>query len=222
VSSTPLSAPSARWQRRPDDRPDALMTAALDLVRQVGYRRVRLEDIAAAAGVSKATVYHYFANKDDLLTRAVEARMAGRDAEIEAKLAEVPAPASAEARLRIYLREFWEMSLSPNAGVWQRLLVSEIVTEAPQIFSAWAAGLVQRWQSVERLIREGQDTGEFRSDIDAAVAARMVISGLSHQALFHVHFGMNQIAECDSDRLLASALEQFIHSLAPPVPRSRG
>lgn len=198
------------------------MTAALDLVRRVGYRRVRLEDIAAAAGVSKATVYHYFANKDDLLTRAVEARMAGRDAEIEAKLAAAPAPASAEDRLRIYLREFWEMSLSPNAGVWQRLLVSEIVTEAPQIFSAWAAGLVQRWQSVERLIREGQDAGEFRSDVDAAVAARMVISGLSHQALFHVHFGLSRIAECDSDRLLASALEQFIHALAPPVPRPLG
>lgn len=198
------------------------MTAALDLVRRVGYRRVRLEDIAAAAGVSKATVYHYFANKDDLLTRAVETRMAGRDAEIEAKLAEVPAPAPAEARLRIYLREFWEMSLSPNAGMWQRLLVSEIVTEAPQIFDAWAAGLVQRWHTVERLIHEGQESGEFRSDVDAAVAARMVISGLSHQALFHVHFDMNRIAECDRDRLLAAAIEQFLHSLAVPVSPSLG
>jgi TetR/AcrR family fatty acid metabolism transcriptional regulator len=196
------------------------MTAALDLVGRVGYRRVRLEDIAAAAGVSKATVYHYFANKDDLLTRAVETRMAGREAEIEAKLAE--APPSADARLRIYLREFWQMSLSPHAGMWQRLLVSEIVTEAPQIFSAWAAGLVQRWQSVERLIRDGQEAGEFRSDIDAGVAARMVISGLSHQALFHVHLGMHQIAECDSDRLLTAAIEQFVHSLAVSVPRSPG
>ena len=41
--------------------------------------------------------------------------MAGRHAAIEAKLAE--APASAEARLRIYLREFWELSLSP-ARLW--------------------------------------------------------------------------------------------------------
>jgi len=196
------------------------MTAALDLVRRVGYRRVRLEDIAAAAGVSKATVYHYFANKDDLLTRAVETRMAGRHAELEAKLAE--APPSAEAKLRVYLSELWELSLSPNAGMWQRLLVSEIVTEAPQIFSAWAEGLVQRWQTVERLIREGQDAGEFRPDVDAAVAARMVVSGLSHQALFHVHFGMNRIAECDSERLLASALEQFIRSLAVSVPRPHG
>jgi TetR/AcrR family fatty acid metabolism transcriptional regulator len=220
VSSTPVSIPPTRWQRRPDDRPDALMTAALDLVRRVGYRRVRLEDIAAAAGVSKATVYHYFANKDDLLTRAVETRMAGRHAEIEAKLAE--APPSAEAKLRIYLRELWDLSLSPNAGMWQRLLVSEIVTEAPQIFSAWAEGLVQRWETVERLIRDGQNAGEFRSDVDAAVAARMVVSGLSHQALFHVHFGMNRIAECDSERLLCSALEQFIRSLAAPVSRSPG
>jgi len=212
-----LPVASTRWQRRPDDRPDALMSAALDLVRRHGYRRVRLEDIAAAAGVSKATVYHYFANKDDLLTQAVATRMAGRQAEAEALLAD--APPSAEAKLRLYLRQFWDLSLSANAGMWQRLLVSEIVTEAPQVFHVWAEGLVRRWRSVEQLIREGQASGEFRSDVDAEVAARMIVSGLSHQALFHVHFDVNRIAPCDRDRLVSSALEQFFQTLA--VPRSR-
>ena len=76
-----------RWQRRPDDRPDALMASALKLVKQQGYRRVRLEDIAADAGVSKATVYHYFANKDDLITRALSERVAERQAEAETLIA---------------------------------------------------------------------------------------------------------------------------------------
>ena len=217
---SPRAAESAtpRWQRRPDDRPAALMASALKLVKQQGYRRARLEDIAADAGVSKATVYHYFTNKDDLLTRAVATRMAGRHAEAEALLAD--APPAAEARLRIYLRYFWELSLSTNAGLWQRLLVSEIVTEAPQVFQVWAEGLVQRWHGVEQLIREGQASGEFRPDVDAEVAARMIVSGLSHQALFHVHFDVNRIAPCDSDRLLSSALEQFFQSLAVRRPRS--
>ena len=34
------------------------MASALKLVKRHGYRRVRLEDIAKDAGVSKATVYH--------------------------------------------------------------------------------------------------------------------------------------------------------------------
>jgi len=214
-AAEPTSPP--RWQRRPDDRPDALMESALKLVRQHGYRRVRLEDIAADAGVSKATVYHYFDSKDDLLTRAVAERMVVIQGEFEALLAR---GGSATERLRIYLRHFWEFSLSAHAGVWQRLLVSEIVTEAPSIFDAWAEGFVARWQTAERLIRDGQATGEFRADVDAAVAARLVISGLAHQALFHEHFGVHRLAPCPLERILESALEQLFTVLTAPVPNT--
>jgi AcrR family transcriptional regulator len=202
-----------RWQRRPDDRPRALMAAALKLLTRYGYRRIRVEDVADDAGVSKATVYHYFANKDELLTRTVAGRIAEKQAAIERRLASEGGTAS--DRLRLFLHEFWAMSLSSQAGLWQRLLVSEIVTEAPDVFAAWARGLVQRWRLVERLIEEGQRTGEFRRDVDAEVAARMVISALSHQALFHVHFGMRRFAPCAVDRIFNSALEQLLHSLRP-------
>jgi AcrR family transcriptional regulator len=212
-----VAEPAApRWQRRPDDRPDALMTAALKLVKQHGYRRVRLEDIAADAGVSKATVYHYFSGKDDLLTRAVAERVTGIQAEFDAVLER--SGSSAADRLRAYLRHFWQFSLSPHAGVWQRLLVSEIVTEAPTIFEAWAEGLVNRWQTVERLIREGQAAGEFRAEVDAAVSARMIIAGLQHQALFHEHFGLHRLAPCALDRIIESSLEQFFTALTTASP----
>jgi len=207
-----------RWQRRPDDRPHALMASALKLVKQQGYRRVRLEDIAADAGVSKATVYHYFANKDDLITRALSERVAERQAEAEALLAR-SGPSSRE-RLRIFLRHFWDVQLTPAVGVWQRLLVSEIVTDAPPVFRAWAKGLVHRWTVVERLIHEGQAAGEFHRDVDALVAARMIISGLSHQALFHEHLAVKRLAPCDLDRLFDSALDQFFTALARPASRS--
>jgi AcrR family transcriptional regulator len=201
-----------RWQRRPDDRPDALMASALKLVKQHGYRRVRLEDIAADAGVSKATVYHYFANKDDLITRALSERVAERQAEAEAMLARTGP--SAKERLRVFLHHFWEVQLSPHAGAWQRLLVSEIVTDAPPVFRVWAKGLANRWGVVERLIHEGQAAGDFNPDVDAAVAARMIISGLSHQALFHEHLGVKRVAPCDTDRIFESALTQFFAALA--------
>jgi len=201
-----------RWQRRPDDRPDTLMASALKLVKQHGYRRVRLEDIAADAGVSKATVYHYFDNKDDLITRALSERVAERQAEAEAMLAR--SGPSATQRLRVFLRHFWDVQLSPHAGAWQQLLVSEIVTDAPPVFRAWAKGLVNRWGVVERLIHDGQAAREFNPDVDAAVAARMILSGLSHQALFHEHLGVKRLAPCDLDRLFESALAQFFAALA--------
>jgi AcrR family transcriptional regulator len=206
-----------RWKRRPDERAPALMASASKLLTRDGYRRVRVEDVAEDAGVSKATVYHYFDSKDDLLTRAVASRMAEKHAAIEQRLA--MAGGSASDRLQLFLHEFWTISLTMHAGQWQRLLVSEIVTEAPDVFAAWARGLVQRWRLVEQLIEEGQRAGEFRRDADAAVAARMIVSGLSHQALFHVHFGLRRFAACSIDRLFESAVEQLLHGLRPSPRR---
>jgi hypothetical protein len=111
------------------------------------------------------------------------------------------------------------MSLTEQAGLWQRLLASEIVTEAPDVFAVWAKGLVQRWRFVEQLIKEGQRAGEFRHDADAAVAARLIVSGLSHQALFHVHFGMRRFAPCDLNRLFDSAMDQLLFGLRSPRRR---
>ena len=208
-----------RWKRRPDERPPALMASASKLLTRDGYRRVRVEDVAEDAGVSKATVYHYFTSKDDLLTRAVASRMAEKHAAIEQRLA--MAGGSASDRLQLFLREFWTISLTMHAGQWQRLLVSEIVTEAPDVFAAWARGLVQRWRLVEQLIEEGQRAGEFRRDADAAVAARMIVSGLSHQALFHVHFGLRRFAACSTDRLFDAAVEQLLYGLRPRPRRAK-
>lgn len=191
------------------------MASALKLVKQHGYRRVRLEDIAADAGVSKATVYHYFENKDDLITRALSERVAERHAEAESMVAR--SGPSAQERLRVFLRHFWDVQLTAQAGAWQRLLVSEIVTDAPPIFRAWAKGLVNRWALVERLIQEGQAAGEFNREVDAGVAARMIISGLSHQALFHEHLGVKRLAPCDLDRVFDAALDQFFAALTVVV-----
>jgi AcrR family transcriptional regulator len=202
-----------RWERRPDERPRALMMSALKLVTRDGYRHVRLEDVAKDAGVSKATIYHYFTDKDDLLTQMVAARVAEKHAAIERELA--AAVGTAADRLRLFLRQFWELSLTTQAGLWQRLLVSEIVTDAPAVFEAWARGLMQRWRFAERLIKEGQRSGEFRRGADAAIAARMIISALSHQALFHVHLDVKRFAPCSTDRLFEGAVTQFIDGLRP-------
>jgi len=86
-------------------------------------------------------------------------------------------------------------------------------TEAPKVFAAWARGLAQRWRFVERLIKDGQRTGEFRRGADAAVASRFILSALAHQALLHVHLGVRRIAPCDNDRLFDSSLDQWLFGL---------
>jgi len=76
TSAPPKKDPDARrWSRRKAARPQELVAAALDLFVERGYAATRLEDVAAAAGVSKGTVYLYFANKEELFKTVVRENM---------------------------------------------------------------------------------------------------------------------------------------------------
>jgi AcrR family transcriptional regulator len=59
------------------DRRDQIVAAAVRVIPTYGFHGVTMERIADEAGVSPATLYWYFKNKDDLLLAIVE-RMIGR------------------------------------------------------------------------------------------------------------------------------------------------
>ena len=71
---SPSKAPAPRWERKAEERPEALFEAAITVFSDRGYRATRLEEVAEAAGVSKGTVYRYFLNKEDLLEKALDHR----------------------------------------------------------------------------------------------------------------------------------------------------
>lgn len=47
------------------DSRDRLLAAAIDVIRVKGYSATRVDDIAAAAGVTKGSFFHHFATKED-------------------------------------------------------------------------------------------------------------------------------------------------------------
>lgn len=66
---------SSRPRRTQDERSEdtrlALQQATLRLLLERGYSRFTTADAAAAAGVSRGALTHHFANKEDLVVRAV-------------------------------------------------------------------------------------------------------------------------------------------------------
>ena len=52
---------------------DRIRQTAHDLVMQYGIRSISMDDIAAALGMSKKTIYQYYADKDELIDEVVAA-----------------------------------------------------------------------------------------------------------------------------------------------------
>jgi len=86
-----------------DDQRAQILAAAAQLFASRGYTAATMNEVAAACGVSKPTLYHYVRDKHDLLTQIA----AGHVARLEALVADVQAQRLApEAHLRQLIRRF--------------------------------------------------------------------------------------------------------------------
>lgn len=203
-----------RWERRPDDRPSELLEAALRIFAERGYANARLEDVAAAVGVTKGTIYHYFATKEDLLVRAIEHYHNEAFQPLERALDARQGPMS--ATIRLFLRRGFG-GLDPDRLSVLSLLVQGVARDVPQAYHRWLeTGPVHGWEILAELIEEGKATGEFRLDADSEVIARLTISGLVLQFTWqHVAGGVPNVL-IDADRLIDSTAEFLVRGLQPP------
>ena len=204
-------AKALRWERRPDERPKEILEAALRVFAERGYRTTRLEEIGEAAGVTKGTIYHYFANKEEVLLRAIEhyhEQAFGRLGEMLRGMT-----GSASDRIRQLLRR-WFGAVSNERMAIRTLLLQGVAHEAPDAYRRWlAGGPIAAAQMLASFVKEGQASGEFRSDADAEAIARTLLAGLLVQSVWQQHAAEAPEVAFDQERLLESSLEFFLHGL---------
>ena len=73
-------------QTRSIERVERILDAAASLVVERGVERLSTRAVATAAGVPVATLYQYFADKDEILLALVERDVAEMDAQVAADL----------------------------------------------------------------------------------------------------------------------------------------
>src|SRR5689334_14773059 len=66
-----MPRPSVEAERRPQ-----ILSAACEVIAQIGIPALRLSDVAKEAGVSAGTVHYYFETKRDVITAAFEFNLA--------------------------------------------------------------------------------------------------------------------------------------------------
>lgn len=209
-----------RWERRPDDRMQELLDAALLVFAENGYRNTRLEEVAEAAGVTKGTIYHYFDTKEALLLRAIEHTQALVFGRVEDVLQDVKLPAS--TRIRLLIRKVFAGRERRGRQVLS-LLVRGVAHDVPNVHDRWLhEGPVRLWTLIAGLVEEGKKHGEFRPDADGDVGARVLVSGLMLQLMWQQHGDAVPEVVVDEDRLIDSTVELFLAGLRRVTIRAAG
>ncbi|MHB8780184.1 MAG: TetR/AcrR family transcriptional regulator [Candidatus Geothermincolia bacterium] len=149
-----------------------LFESAMQLFSEKGYERVTVDDICLAAGVSKGAFYTHFESKDQVV---VETFLKADDFYNEV-YPQVLDEANCVERLRSFCRLVMGNILESGVMVMRVSYYGQI---APgRVDSAIASRERPLYRLTERLLRDGQETGEIRSDIASSVMAEAVIHSL--------------------------------------------
>ena len=161
-------------KKTPPPKEQEIITAAAQLFKEKGYRATTLEDIAAAVGMLKGSLYYYIRSKEELLYLVVRDPIRQAYNKLE-EIVKSEAPATTKIaqaianhmtlfhqhypHIAVYLHDFHNLK--------QKLQDNAI--ETPKHYQRlWAA-----------LLQQGVETGELRPDLDVKVTGYAIL-GMSN------------------------------------------
>lgn len=160
-------------RRAPRDKHVLILDAAIKVFAQKGYHGSRVSDIALEAGIAYGLVYHYFKNKEEILDTIFRERWSGF---LEAIDAIAAGPSPTEDKLLSVA------ALILNAyrvrADWVKVLVFEIHRSARFAEPAQVKAVGRLFRSVAGILRDGQEAGELRRDLNTDIASTVFIGGL--------------------------------------------
>jgi AcrR family transcriptional regulator len=158
-----MGSVAARGRPRSAEADERIIAATLDQLRASGYRDLSIEQVAADAGVSKATVYRRYRDKADLASAAL--------AVVSAAKLGPPLPGETRAALIELLRRFESGVARVGLGV----LASFLDERDPSVLELHRERTVSRGLARARWVLErGRERGEIRAGADLDAALHMI------------------------------------------------
>lgn len=160
-------------QARRDDRKLQILGAAHICFGREGIHGTSMRDISEEAGVSVGTLYRYFDGKRDVVRALAEWARLDKEKMVAGLDRERPRAAVAELARRLLAP-----LASDRAGEAARLEVrlwAEALSDE-SLASLWRENYEALRVSVEEVIREGQEAGRVRGDLDAVQTARAFLA----------------------------------------------
>jgi len=200
-----------RWKRRKEARPEELVAAALDVFVERGYEAATLADVARHAGVTKGTIYLYFASKEALFKAVVRETIVPVIAQGEALAQSFTG--SARELLERLVREYWRLVGETRLAGIPKLMMAEAAT-FPELTSFYYDEVVTRGHRLMAgVIERGVKNGEFRP-VNVMVAAKLAMSPLMHAVVVRRAFASCMPEGFNVQNYLDTHIELYLHGIA--------
>ncbi|PLS75610.1 MAG: TetR family transcriptional regulator [Actinobacteria bacterium] len=158
-AATPEPDPRVERSRR------LILSAALDLLGEVGYGGLTIEGVAARAGVAKSTIYRHWDGKLELIEDAIRTLKA---------TVSLPAGGSARDRVTALLQQ---VATSMASSTWSACLpaIIDAAERDPQVLTIHRRFSCERRQMLVDLLTEGVASGEIAPGLDLGLLAECLI-----------------------------------------------
>lgn len=186
----------------------AIVEAVLDLLAEgVPYGVLSVEQIAARAGVGKATLYRRWANKETLVVGAMASLHE-----------ECPMPDFTDGKnMRERLVDALQTVATSLAADRAGLVFSAVMAEGlrhPELVRRYQETAIEPRRDVLRaILRDGMASGELRPDLDVERALRLVVAPLLMK-LKTEHFG-EHVPEAVVLEFIEGLVDDVMFGLAP-------
>ena len=193
-------------QRLTDRKRQAILAAAADQFRACGFEASSMDKIAAAAGVSKRTVYNHFPSKDELFAETL-IQLFNNSAAIH------DTPYRADLPLRVQLTGMMALKAAsmadPDFLALAKVAIAEAV-HAPERVRPIVARMGEREQGVTSWIRAAQADGKLQAG-DPEFAAALLQGQVKALAFWpQVTMGAPPLAPAQQAQLVEAVVSMFL------------
>lgn len=153
------------------DPKERIKKAAHDLLMKYSIRSVSMDDIAASVGMSKKTLYHYYQDKDELVTSVVETVIGENQCTCEGH---ITAADNAVHEIFLAMEMMVEMCKTMNPS-----LIYEMQKYHPEAYQRFHLHKTQFLLAhIHQNLKRGIEEELYRPDVNAEVLARYRVESM--------------------------------------------
>jgi len=165
-----------------------ILEKALEKFKTLGYAKTTMDEIAAELGMSKKTLYKYFATKLDLIEAVVEAMLKHIDERCDAVL--VSSLSAIEK-----LAGISQVIVDQQQRLATKVMMGSIRDHLPHIWRRIEAFRRERKRkNMQAVIEQGVREGTFRTGVDREMfdnfLSGAINEGIHPDVLIHAHYSM--------------------------------